>query len=124
MNDIAQVYLYFGEENYKKRIYKDKLKNAVVGGNEINYAYFEGTGIDFGAVYDSVVTMPFFADKRLVIVENSGVFKSRRKKKDQDRKMMKTLKQRTFLIRLPMPPSRRSWTICRRPHAWHSLRTL
>ena len=84
MNDIAHVYLYYGEENYKKRIYKDKLKNAVVGGNEINYAYFEGAGIDFGAVYDSVVTMPFFADKRLVVVENSGVFKSRRKKKDQE----------------------------------------
>lgn len=74
-DNIANVYLFFGEENYKKRLYRDNLKKIITNGNNMNYSYFEGKSIDFGKVYDSVVTLPFFADKRLVVVENSGKFK-------------------------------------------------
>ena len=74
---LSNVYLFYGEENYKKRIYRDSLKKAVIGDNEMNYSYFEGNTINFANVYDSVVTLPFFADKRLVVVENSGKFKGK-----------------------------------------------
>lgn len=74
---IANVYLFYGEENYKKRLYRDSLRKLVTGGNDMNYSYFEGNSINFAEVYDSVVTLPFFAERRLVVVENSGKFKSR-----------------------------------------------
>ncbi len=75
--NIANVYLFYGEENYKKRLYRDKLRKVITDGNNMNYSYFEGNSINFTEVYDSVVTMPFFADRRLVIVENSGKFKGK-----------------------------------------------
>ncbi len=79
--ELANIYLFYGEESFKKRNYRDKLRNAVTNGNDMNFAYFEGKNIDFSKVYDSVVTMPFFADKRLVVVENSGKFKAKAKEK-------------------------------------------
>lgn len=78
-NSIANVYLFYGAEAFKRRTQKEKLKKLVAGSDSMNYAYFEGKDIDFSAVYDSVVTLPFFADKRLVIVENSGKFKISKK---------------------------------------------
>lgn len=71
-DSLANVYLFYGEENYKKRLYRDQLKKLVTAGNDMNYSYFEGNSINFNAVYDSTVTMPFFSDKRLVVVKNSG----------------------------------------------------
>ena len=78
-NSIPNVCLFYGEEAFKRRNYKTKLKQKIADESSMNYAYFEGKDIDFSAVYDSVVTMPFFADRRLVIVENSGKFKASRK---------------------------------------------
>lgn len=83
-NEIANVYLFYGEETFKKRNYRDSLRKAVTNGNDMNYAYFEGKNIDFSAVYDSAVTMPFFADKRLVVVENSGKFKAKSSQKQTE----------------------------------------
>ena len=74
---VKNVYLFYGEEKYKKRLLRENLKKAVTGGNDMNYSYFEGNSIDFAAVYDSVVTLPFFADRRLVIVENCERFKAK-----------------------------------------------
>lgn len=81
---VSNVYLFYGEENYKKRLYRDSLRKAVTGGNDMNYSYFEGNSISFAEVYDSVVTLPFFADKRLVVVENSGKLKGKGKAQAAD----------------------------------------
>jgi len=78
-NNIANVYLFYGEETYKCRNYKDMLRKLIADRGSINYAAFEGRDIDFSAVYDSVITLPFFAEKRLVIVENSGKFRASKK---------------------------------------------
>ena len=77
-NTDGNLYLFYGEEAYKKRLYKEQLRRAVAGSGSINYAYFEGQNINLSAVYDSVVTLPFFAERRLVIVENSGLFKAKK----------------------------------------------
>ena len=77
---ISGVYLFYGEEAYKKRYFRDTLKKAVLNGDTMNYAAFEGKNIDWQAVYDSVMTMPFFADRRLIIIENSGKFSTKQEK--------------------------------------------
>lgn len=78
-DSLANVYLFYGEEAYKRRNYKEQLKKLVAGNGDINFSAFEGKDTDFSAVYDSVVTLPFFAEKRLVLVENSGKFKAKKK---------------------------------------------
>ena len=74
---FKSVYLFYGEEAYLKRSYKKQVKNAIIGeGDSMNYNYFEGKeAADVNAIIQIADTMPFFADKRLVIIENSGLFK-------------------------------------------------
>ncbi len=80
--NISNVYLIYGPEAYKRKVAKEALKSNVPFGDKINYSYYEGKNIDFNDVCEKAATMPFFADKRLIIIENSGRFKA--KKKDND----------------------------------------
>lgn len=74
---LNRVYLLFGEEAYLKKQYKDKLKNAMVSPDDnMNYAYYEGKGIPVNEVIDLAETLPFFAERRLIILEDTGFFKS------------------------------------------------
>lgn len=75
--NLKQVYLLFGEENYLKKQYKDRLTKALISdGDEMNYAYYEGKGIDVKEIIDLAETMPFFSERRLIVIENSGFFKN------------------------------------------------
>lgn len=73
--ELKQVYILYGEEAYLRSQYKDKLKNALLGeGDPMNLHYFEGKDIKSGEVIDLAETMPFFAERRVIILENSGLF--------------------------------------------------
>ena len=70
------VYLLFGEEAFLKQSYKKKLKEAIAGDDTMNFNYFEGKGLDVKELISLSDTMPFFSEKRLILVEDSGFFKS------------------------------------------------
>lgn len=73
---LKQVYLLYGEEDYLRRQYRDKLRNALTGGDDsMNCHYFEGKDIRTGEVIDLAETLPFLAERRVIIIENSGLFK-------------------------------------------------
>jgi len=81
--EFQQVYLLYGEERYLKRQYRERLKNAMcssggmgMGGSDMNVHIFEGKNISTGEVVDLAETLPFLADKRLIFIDNSGLFKS------------------------------------------------
>jgi DNA polymerase-3 subunit delta len=42
----------------------------------MNYAYYEGKGVAVNEVIDLAETLPFFAERRLIVLENTGMFKS------------------------------------------------
>lgn len=69
------VYLLFGEEAYLKKTYKSRLREAVTAGDAMNYNYFEGRGVNVNEIIGLSDTMPFFADKRLILLEDTGFFK-------------------------------------------------
>lgn len=72
-----QMYLLYGEEDYLRKQYRDKLKAALVAeGDTMNYHYYEGKDINVGEIIDLAETLPFFADRRVIILENSGLCKS------------------------------------------------
>lgn len=74
---FKQVYLLYGAENYLKKQYKDRMTKAMLPeGDTMNYAYYEGKGTDVNEVIDLSETLPFFADRRLVVFENTGFFKN------------------------------------------------
>lgn len=71
------AYLLYGAELYLKKQYKDKLKTALWNeGDTMNAAFYQGKEINPGELIDLAETMPFFAEHRLIMVEDSGFFKS------------------------------------------------
>lgn len=71
------MYLLYGEEDYLRKQYRDKLKDALVPLDDtMNYHYYEGKDINVGEIIDLAETLPFFADRRVIILENSGLCKS------------------------------------------------
>ncbi|MCF2641788.1 MAG: DNA polymerase III subunit delta [Roseburia sp.] len=74
---IKKIYLLYGEEAYLKHQYKNKLKAAVVAKDDtMNFSSFAGKDINPKAVIDLAETLPFFAERRLILLENSGFFKN------------------------------------------------
>ena len=70
------VYLLFGEESFLKTSYKNRLKNAVIGDDTMNFSGFAGKGLDLDEVIRMADTMPFFTEYRLILIEDSGFFKN------------------------------------------------
>lgn len=76
--NYKQVYLFWGEETYLKQQYKQKLLSALnPEGDTMNFSRYEGKGIQVREVIDLCETMPFFAEYRVILVENSGFFKNK-----------------------------------------------
>ncbi len=72
---LKQVYILYGEETYLRNQYKDRIKKALLGdGDAMNLHCFEGKNISSGEVIDLAETMPFFAERRVIVLENSGLF--------------------------------------------------
>ncbi|MBE5868851.1 MAG: DNA polymerase III subunit delta [Lachnospiraceae bacterium] len=75
--NFRQIYLLYGEEAYLRRQYKEKLQKAMSEeGDTMNSHYFEGKDVNVGEIIDLAETLPFFADRRVIVIENSGLFKS------------------------------------------------
>ena len=81
-DDIASgnfkpCYLLYGDEAYLRLQNKDKLIKAMgVDASSMNFTRYEGDGCNPAEIIDMAETMPFLADRRVILVENSGFFKS------------------------------------------------
>lgn len=74
---LKPVYLLYGTEDYLKKLYVSKLKNAALdGGSEMNFSRFSGKDVDAVKVREAVETVPFFAPMRFILIEDSQLFKS------------------------------------------------
>lgn len=73
---LKPVYLLYGDESYLKRHYRERFEKLLAGEDGMNLSVFEGKDISEDAVIDSADTLPFFAERRLIVVEESGWFKS------------------------------------------------
>lgn len=73
---FRNVYLLYGAEDYLRKQFRDKLKNALLGdGDSMNCTYLEGKEVQVQKVVDLAETLPFFSERRVIIIENSGLFK-------------------------------------------------
>lgn len=74
---FRRVYLLYGDEDYLKLQYKNKLLRALVTeGDTMNFSRFEGKEAQVPVLIDLAETMPFFAEHRVILVEDSGFFKN------------------------------------------------
>ena len=87
-NQFKQCYLLYGTEEYLKKLYKNKLKTGIIGDEDtMNYTYFEGKSIEIPKIIEVAETLPFFSERRLILIENSGLFKSSNELADYIRTM-------------------------------------
>ncbi len=81
-NDIKSgqfqpAYLLYGEERYLKRQYRDRLKTALCApGDNMNNHFYEGKNVSVGEIIDLAETLPFLAQRRVIFMDDSGLFKS------------------------------------------------
>ena len=73
---FKKIYLLYGDEPFLVGSYKKKLREAITGGDTMNFNYFEGKNPDVREIISLADNMPFFADRRLILVDGSGFFKS------------------------------------------------
>ncbi len=74
---FKQIYLLYGEEAYLKKQYKDRFMKAMFPeGDTMNLAYYEGKNTNPKEIIDLAETLPFFAERRLIVLENTGFFKN------------------------------------------------
>lgn len=72
-----QIYLLYGEERYLRRQYAQRLRNALCGeDDQMNTHIYEGKDVPVGEIIDLAETLPFLAQRRVFLINGSGLFKS------------------------------------------------
>ena len=70
-NEFSKIYLLYGTDEYMKKNYKEKLTKAIVGDDTMNLSIYNEGNIDLNEIISMATTMPFFADRRLILIEKS-----------------------------------------------------
>lgn len=106
-NKIKNLYLFYGHEEYLKKIYLESMESKIIGGSmkTMNKVVLEGK-VDIRKLADNCETVPLFSERKLVLVKNSGMFKASKKangekadvKKDEISALIQSLPSYTCLI--------------------------
>ena len=74
-NEFSHVHVLYGEEVYLVKQFKDKLIDALTGGDKgMNFDKFSGKNTTPEHIIDLAETMPFFSERRVILIEDSEWF--------------------------------------------------
>lgn len=74
---FRNVYVLYGQEAYLQKQYRDKLVTALTGdGDTMNFWHVQGKEYSIPQLIDFSETMPFLAERRVIVMENTGILKS------------------------------------------------
>jgi DNA polymerase-3 subunit delta len=84
-NDIGRLYLLFGPEEYLVRNYCEQMEKRLLGDEFrlLNKAVLNGR-VTPAQIIENCRTYPVFSDRKMVIVRDSGLFKSGKKSGSTD----------------------------------------
>lgn len=76
--DIKNLYLMYGEEEFIKDVYIKRLTGLIPEDafSEFNQITIDGKKISFEDIDNVLESFPMMAEKKLVIIKDSGIFKS------------------------------------------------
>lgn len=104
--EFKKVYLLYGEERYLIRQYRDKLKRALADPDDtMNFSNFEGEAINVKEIIDLAETLPFFAERRVIFIEDSKLFK---KGGDELGEYLGTMPETTYFVFIEEEVDKRS----------------
>lgn len=73
---FKQIYLLYGEDYLKTQFKQRFIKSMISPDDTMNLTVYEGKKTDVNEVIGQAETMPFFAERRLIVLEETGLFKS------------------------------------------------
>ena len=74
---FAHLYILYGDEIYLRDQFRNNLRDALMPENPpMNYTRYSGRKTDAKEICQMADTMPFLSDHRLILIEDSGFFKS------------------------------------------------
>lgn len=72
------AYLIFGDQSYLRLQNRDRIRKALMGdGDEMNFARFGADDFEPDQIMELAETLPFFADRRVILIEDAGLFGNR-----------------------------------------------
>ena len=97
------VYLFFGEEQYIKQQALDQAIEVLVDPSfrDLNYDQIDGAHVDLDTIINACETLPFMADKRLVVLKDLSIINGKPDGDiDEDRflEYIKNISETTCLI--------------------------
>lgn len=93
---FANIYLMTGEEFYLVYQFRNKLLKALTDiEDNMNYMVFKGENAKPDNISEFALTMPFFADRRVLLIEHSDFFK---KGNEEMEKVLEELPDTTVII--------------------------
>jgi len=87
---FRRLYLFFGEERYLINHWREALISTACGDSDANLSRIEGKAATADAIAENAEPAPFFADWRVVVIRDSGLFAAGRK--DESDKVSEYLK--------------------------------
>lgn len=74
----GNLYLFYGEEDFLKELYLERIKKEIPDGGlpEFNHICLEGRDAFGSFAEEALDAFPMMTEKKLVIIKNSGIFKS------------------------------------------------
>jgi len=76
---LGKLYLFYGEEEYLKKFYLGKIEEIILSRDQtgLNKIVIEGKA-EASKIIEACEIMPFFAEKKLVVVKKSELFNSKK----------------------------------------------
>ena len=110
---LRRAYLLFGEEQYLVHFFRDRLVKACMGKTidelkgDMNFFRFSGKDVTVNDFSDAALTMPFFAERRMIVVEGAELFA---RANEELLTLLKNLPESTLLVFLEEKPDKRLTT--------------
>ncbi len=74
---VKSAYLLYGEERYLLLQNKRQLFNYLgVEDDDMNVNFYDDSNVNVEEILSQAVTVPFFADRRVIVIEDAGLFSS------------------------------------------------
>ena len=94
-NQLSRFQLIYGEERYMVRYYKNMLiQKLSQPDDEMNRTFFRDNSTEPSQIAEAAQVIPFFAEHRLLVVEDSGFFKTSSDMTDY----METFPETTYIV--------------------------
>lgn len=94
-NQLSRFQLIYGEERYMVRYYKNMLiQKLSQPDDEMNRTFFRDNSTEPSQIAEAAQVLPFFAEHRLLVVEDSGFFKTSSDMADY----MDTFPETTYIV--------------------------